>query len=92
MKVVCVTDEELFAAAPGEVVAVNGNPVVGEVYTVVGRFTTDEGVESFELEEKPVTGGGWEARLFVPLDYFQAEFAVSEEKVEPKQVIDEVTK
>lgn len=84
MKVVCVSDREI-APYPGAIYP-NGPLVIGETYTVTGMFKSGDGIECYELAEKPVLFAdlepdewtGWESHQFVPIDYYAAEFAVKE--------------
>lgn len=85
MKVVCVDDRE-------REISHNGIPLVecelplgwvvnGEVYTVIDQY-----LGAYEIAEKPIfypkykICGAWVASRFVPLEYFQAEFQVAEER------------
>jgi hypothetical protein len=86
MKVVCV-DVSRLGETP-HLVPVRGLVVLGETYTVL-RET--ERKCSWVLAEKPIVNtanphveSGWLKHRFVPLDYYAAEFSVSE--TEPQEV------
>lgn len=84
MKVVCVDDSFAPVSKQGILAAEckfpNGWLVAGDTYTVISVQGTN-----YIIEEKPIIGphmqnGGWTSRRFVPLEYFQAEFQVAEER------------
>ena len=84
MKVVCVDDRPGHA----NVSLPNGSVIKGEAYTVAASRLDEIGQWGYELVEKPIlTSGGvswqWKATRFVPLSYFEAEFAVKETEPEP---------
>ena len=84
MKVVCVDDSFQPVSTNGVAASKcrfpNGWLQHGEIYTV-----TDASPTSYALEEMPYFGpegqaGRWVIKRFVPLEYYQAEFQVSNEK------------
>ena len=90
MKVVCVDDSR--TPHDGECIHPNGYIVAGETYTVLEAFMAEYPSQNYayELSEKPIfhrimttAQGGWAASRFVTLQYFQAEFCVKEETIEP---------
>jgi hypothetical protein len=93
MKVVCVDDSPVAKWNPAGVYCSHpcGMVVRGETYTVIETVRKLGGL-GYRLAEKPVLIhdpvlepiGQWAVSRFVPADYYQAEFAVSEEVTEPQ--------
>lgn len=92
MKVVCIDDsrrEKSYNGIPtSECEFPSGWVVKGEVYTVTSHL-----LGAYELAEKPIfypkykIYGAWMPHRFVPLDYYKAEFNVSEEKEQQDVVL-----
>lgn len=92
MKVVCVDGSWRERASTGELQSEfcfpNGWVVEGETYTVIEQCKDNNGNLIYAIAEKPYyhrsnkVTGGWICSRFVPLDYYNAEFAVKEEQVD----------
>lgn len=84
MKVVCVDDGPARSLATTQPM---GHVVHGETYTIL-NVREDLGGIGYELVEKPtlyvqdgkIEAWAWDSKRFVPADYFESEFAVTEQK------------
>lgn len=85
MKVVCIDDTPPKMPFPNSIFP-NGFVVKNEVYTVLQFCDTKTHVKNcYILKEKPIVDvrngkeDGWQVTRFVPLDYWNSEFDVTEE-------------